>query len=294
MALEEATMKSPHRKAMGLLRNVIPAPTDTAALETEIAALRAANAALKSENGLLKAQAPAVAERHRRFLLGAFNHDMRTSLNDITGFASILDDEIPGPLNIRQRGFVGKIFGGAERLLRLIENLTAAGAIEAGELRVTQTPVDFGRLLEQAIEPLRPMADNRMTRIQLRADVPGRPELDPRSLTLVIGNMVSNALRLNGLGGMIDIDAHVEGDTIVTTIRDYGPGLTASDMALLAESPAEAARRGPGEFSVALSRQLVEAQGGQMGFDSRSGAGCTTWFRLPYSGAVKPALEAIA
>lgn len=46
-------------------------------------------------------------------------HEVRTALNAITGYASILGDEIPGRLNDRQQAYVGKILGGADRIQRL-------------------------------------------------------------------------------------------------------------------------------------------------------------------------------
>lgn len=263
--------------------SLFPMPTNrpsapTSELAAEIARLRAENASLKAlQRGL-----PPSAVRRQHDLTTSFSHDMRTSLNDITGFASILDDEIPGHLNPRQRGYLGKIIGGAEKLLRLVENLVAHDAAETGQLKIVKVSTDYGALLIDASEPLRPMAENKMTRIQVKVEVPGQPLIDRRGITLVIGNLLSNALRQNGLGGMVDVTAHVEGDKIVTSIRDYGPGLTSDELTAIMEPARDGARQGASEFGIALSRTLIEAHGGQMGVDTRSGVGTTFWFWLPY------------
>lgn len=259
-------------------------PTEQAGLLAEVAALRGENAALRAE--LLRARASGRDQgRHHGDMLATFSHEMRTSLNDITGFASILDDEIPGRLNPRQRGFLGKIIGGAERLLRLVENLVADGALDGGTDQAACAPTDFAQLVREAVEPLRPMADNKMTRIQVGVDVPGRPLIDRRHVSLVLANLVSNALRLNGLGGMVDVEAHVDGDEILVRVRDYGPGLTADEIARALEPSGDPTAQGASEFGVALGRRLVEAHGGRMGVDTKPGAGSTFWFRLPYRDA---------
>ena len=81
---------------------------------------------------------------------------------------------------------------------------------------------------------------------------------------------------------MIDLEAHVEGDEIVTMVRDYGPGLTADELHAVMEPARDGSRQGATEFGIALSRTLVEAHGGSMGVDTRPGVGTTFWFRLPY------------
>jgi signal transduction histidine kinase len=252
----------------------------------EVAALRAENAMLRAE---LEAARRGGRAGRQQDLLAAFSHDMRTSLNDITGFASILDDEIPGQLNARQRGFLGRIIGGSERLLRLVENLVAYGTLDAAEGPGPGMPVDYRALVGEAIEPLRPMADNKMTRIQVRVDVPGRPVLDRRGIALVVANLVSNALRLNGLGGMIDVEAEVQGEELVTRVRDYGPGLTPEELATVLDPPGDMWRQGATEFGLSLGRMLVLAHGGTMGVENAPGAGTTFWFRIPYRAAAAQA-----
>ena len=254
---------------------------DVQALQAELAALKGEVAGLRAELAAERAEGRRHG-RHHGGLLASFSHEMRTSLNDITGFASILDDEIPGRLNPRQRGFLGKIIGGAERLLRLVENLAADGALEAGGDAAARVPTDVAALVRDAVEPLRPMAANKMTRIQVAADVPGRPLLDRRGVALVVANLVSNALRLNGLGGMVDVAARVDGDELLVGVRDYGPGLTADEIARALAPAEDPARQGASEYGVALARKLVEAHGGRMGVDTVPGAGTTFWFRLPY------------
>lgn len=258
-----------------------PGDDSPAALRDEVARLRAENEALRAE--LARARAgDATGRRHQLDLLASFSHDMRTSLNDITGFASILDDEIPGNLNARQRGFLGKIIGGADRLLRLVENLVADGSMHAGEQVGPRLATDVRTLVAEAVEPLRPMAGNKMTRIQVHVDVPGRPALDRRGVGLVLSNLVSNALQQNGLGGMIAVDARVDGDAIRFEVRDYGPGLTADALAAFAAAGDEPGQ-GPREFAMALGRRVVEAHGGQLGVENAAaGAGTIVWFRLPY------------
>lgn len=271
----------------------VPPAATPEALHAELARLRGENAALRAE--LERARSgDATGRRHQLDLLTSFSHDMRTSLNDITGFASILDDEIPGNLNARQRGFLGKIIGGADRLLRLVENLVADGSLHAGEAGGPRLPTDVQSLVGEAVEPLRPMADNKMTRIQVHVEVPGRPALDRRGVGLVLSNLVSNALQQNGLGGMIDVGAHLDGDAIRFEVRDYGPGLTEDALAALskaADEPVHGAR----EFGMALGRRVIEAHGGELGVENAAvGTGTIVWFRLPYLEAPPAAEGAIA
>ena len=229
------------------------------------------------------------ADRHKDEFLSVISHELRTPLNFITGFASILEDEVPGPLNEVQRRYMGKILDGADVMLHLVNDLLDAAKMQAGKLHLDPGPTDLPALVEQVVARLQPLAARKQIRLAATVDVPFEPEVDGMRIGQVITNLVGNAIKFTPHGGEVAVrvwaDPAAPG-AVVFQVRDTGVGIAEADIQRLftpfQQADMSVTRQAGGTgLGLSISKAIVEAHGGEIGVMSEPGAGSTFWFRLP-------------
>ena len=95
--------------------------------------------------------------------LSTLNHELRTPLNAVLGFAELLSEERAGPLNERQRRYVGHILHGGQQILRLITDILDYSKIEAGHLPLAMDSVPVQPCIAEVFDLLRPLAEKKFT-----------------------------------------------------------------------------------------------------------------------------------
>jgi PAS domain S-box-containing protein len=259
---------------LAVIRDITERKQAEAAIAQRSAELEKANEALRT------------ADRYKDEFLSVISHELRTPLNFITGFASILDDEVAGDLNATQHEYIGKIMNGADRMLELVNNLLDMSRIQAGKLHIEPEFTAYAPIVEEALAPLRPLSDQK--RIALALDIQTDPDLmvDARRLTQVLTNLVDNAIKFTPEGGRITVRVREVGGELLTEICDTGPGIAAESISKLfrpfSQVDMSSTRRvGGSGLGLTISKALVEAHGGQIGVHSQPGEGSTFWFTLP-------------
>ncbi|MFP5502083.1 MAG: ATP-binding protein [Candidatus Sericytochromatia bacterium] len=246
-----------------------------AEVERRTAELRAANEALLE------------ADRYKDEFLSVISHELRTPLNFIMGFASILDDGVVGSLDDKQSAVVGKILAGSERMLSLVNDLLDFARIQAGRVELNCETVDYAALVEEVRGSLRPLAERKRLRLETHVAVSRPVSLDPDRLTQVLTNLVANAIKFTPEGGHVTITAGLEGDRLVTEVRDSGVGIAPEDVSKLftpfKQLDMGMTRRSGGTgLGLSISRALVEAHGGVITAESEGlGKGATFRVVLP-------------
>jgi PAS domain S-box-containing protein len=257
----------------------------------QIAGLEQARVVRERQVAEERVEALEVASAHKDDFLGILSHELRTPINAIMGFGSILDDEISGPLNEEQHRYVGKILHGAEDLLALINDLLDMSRIQAGKFHVEPTPVRLHEVVETVADHLRPMLDRKVCRFEV--DVP--PQLpvvmaDERRLGQVLANLITNAVKYSPERCEIAIRARSNGDHVRCEVADNGAGISAGDRERLFHpfeqlDMSKTRRAGGIGLGLSIVKALVEAHGGHVGVESDGpGLGSTFYFVLPLMG----------
>src|SRR5205823_5943151 len=153
------------------------------------------------------------------------SHELRTPLNAVLGFASILDDEVAGPLTAQQHDYLRKMMGGTEILLSLINDLLDMSRIQAGKFTVSKEPLAIAEVCAEVVANLAPLAEQR--RQQVLCEVP--PDLPPvqadrQRVFQVLVNLVNNAIKFSGMGATIKVTARVAGRLLRCEVVDHGIG----------------------------------------------------------------------
>lgn len=243
----------------------------------ELQAAKAAVDRYAADLSAANAQLQQVAKLKDDFL-AMTNHELRTPMTAVLGYASMLAqqwDQIPEE---RRRDFVGIIRDQAERLQGLVEDVLTLSSLQAGAVALRLEQAEVSASAQEAIRdlgPAGPPVDNRCPPgLAVRAD--------PDRLVQILSNYLANAVKYGE--GPIVVDAIDEDSTVVVRVSDHGAGVPAEFVPRLFDKFTRADRddgaSGSG-LGLAIVRLLAEAHGGSAWYEPVPGGGARFCVRLP-------------
>ena len=230
-----------------------------------------------------------------RFLAG-MSHELRTPMNAIIGFSDVLAEEYVGPLNDKQREYVGDILDSAKHLLLLIDDILDVSRIESGRMTMEPEMVRLSGLLEDSLIMVREKIGKHSITIRIEMDAQTSDieiVADPRKLKQVLFNLISNAVKFTPDGGDIIIKTGFAGKdskTIQIIVEDSGIGIASEYLEKIFDNFFQVQggildkTQGAG-LGLSLVKQLVVMHGGRVWAES-SGIGNGSRFvvELPVNG----------
>jgi signal transduction histidine kinase len=222
-------------------------------------------------------------EQLRRNMVSDVAHELRTPLSNVRGYLEALRDGVVEPTP----GLIGSLHEEALSLNRLVDDLQELALAEAGQLHLEIQPVAVLPAVEKALLAVRAQA--RARQISLRIDIPAglTPILADRDrFHQVLCNLLDNALTHTPAGGTISVQAAQAGLAVEFSIQDNGEGIAEEHLPLIFErfyrvDKSRTRSTGGAGLGLAIVRQLVEAQGGQISARSTLGEGTTILFTIP-------------
>jgi signal transduction histidine kinase len=236
------------------------------------------------------------AERQGRLkdeFLATLSHELRTPMNAILGWLSILESGKP----IREiHSALAVVRRNADLQAKLIEDLLDMNRFISGNVHLEMAAVEVGALLQTTMQGLQPAADAKG--VQLIASVSmsdGQLIGDSRRLQQVLWNLVHNSIKFTPKSGRIEIHLHKGDEQLTITVQDNGQGISQAFLPHVFErfrqqdSSYARAAFGLG-LGLSIVKQIVELHGGTI--EARSGGenqGATFIVRVPAAGAAAPA-----
>ena len=223
--------------------------------------------------------------RAKTLLFATLTHELRTPLNGILGMAELL---ARAGLEPAERDYLRAIRQSGEHLLELITDILDYSRLETGRLSLETTVFSPEELVQSVAELLAPRAQEKGLEI-IALTGPGGAGLvsgDDGRIRQILFNLAGNAVKFTERGGVtLQVGRRPDG-ALRFQVRDTGPGIPPDKQERIFEEFAQAdasiARRyGGAGLGLAIVRRLADAMRGQVGLQSRPGAGSTFWVDLP-------------
>jgi protein-histidine pros-kinase len=228
------------------------------------------------------------ANKAKDNFLASMSHELRTPLNGIIGFAEFLSDGKPGAVNAKQKEYLEDILNSGQHLLHLINDILDIVKIQAGKLELNPEIFRLGDVIQEVRAGVRPISQNKHIQVDVEVSQGlDAVRLDKQRMTQILYNLLSNALKFTDEAGQVGITAELQGSLhFRLSVRDSGIGIKPEDISRLFKEfeqlEAGTDRRFGGTgLGLALTRKIVEMQGGTIHVESEPGSGSTFTVVLP-------------
>jgi PAS domain S-box-containing protein len=218
------------------------------------------------------------------------SHQLRTPLTGIKWLTEVLLKNRENNLSEKQKEVLKEINSSNDRIINLVNDLLSISRIERGQSSLLNlTAVEMERLINEVVNGLKPIAENKKIDLRLVIGLPKdyKLNIDEEKIRQAMTNLISNAIKYSKLGenGHVDISAELKKDEFVFSVKDSGIGIPVkaqrhlfekffrADNAILTQT------EGTG-LGLPIVKSYVEAHGGRVWFESEENKGSVFHFSL--------------
>lgn len=228
-------------------------------------------------------------DRMKSEFIAVTSHQLRTPLSSMKWFLEMLLNKDLGELPEKQQSIIQDIYNSNERVITLVNDLLDVSRLESGKITLEPTPtnlIDFFKSMLPEVE--QNFKKRNQTFDFKRPDSIPRINIDPRLTWQVIQNLLTNASKYTPEGGKIALELSLEEPNLLIAVRDNGYGIPdfqkhrMFEKFFRADNVSKMEGTGLGLY---IAREIAEASGGQLWFESTEGRGTTFYFSLPLSGS---------
>jgi signal transduction histidine kinase len=224
-------------------------------------------------------------ERARDTLTHMIVHDLRSPLTGLQGYLDLLGVAVAAGSTREVLEFAGDAHALAGQLNEMLSQVLDVSRLESGDMPLSREDTDLVELLPGAAASLGP-PPNGISIVYEAASQPFVVACDRAVVRRVIANLVGNAFKFAPCRGEVRIGLEANGEVVRVTVTDNGPGVAPEHHKVIFEKFGQAplGRTGKARSSglgLTFCKLAVEAHGGRIGVDSRSGDGARFWIEFP-------------
>jgi NtrC-family two-component system sensor histidine kinase KinB len=232
-------------------------------------------------------------------VVATVSHELKTPLTSLRLATHMLLEESTGPLQNMQRELALTARDETERLQSTVNELLDLVRIEREAGAMKLTPVNAVALLHEIASAHQKMAELKHVQIAIEsADPSALVELDAEQITIVLGNLLSNAIRHCRDDGHVQLSSYADAQDHVFSVRDDGDGIAAEHLQHIFErhwSGSEPSTlKGRHGLGLAIAKEIATRHGGSLEVETALGKGSTFRLRLPRIQASSEAVPAHA
>ncbi|MCZ2128330.1 MAG: GAF domain-containing sensor histidine kinase [Anaerolineales bacterium] len=223
-------------------------------------------------------------DRMKSDFVAITSHELRTPLGLILGHSTFLKELI----GEEYKEQVDVIIRNAARLKEIIESLSNVGNHEAGDSLVRPQKVSVARIISDTCLSFEAAAKERNIRLvkDLPADQAMWVDLDGEKISIVLSNLMKNAVAFTNEGGEIVVSGEQQEDYVKVAVKDNGIGIPRKDLARIFDRFYQVEghltrKHGGMGLGLSVAKLMVEMHGGRIWADSEEGKGSVFSFILP-------------
>ena len=226
-------------------------------------------------------------ERMKDEFIATVSHELRTPVTTIAGPLGLLMNGAAGELSDPIKRLVTMAHNNSTRLALLVNDILDIERIESGKTRFSFGRVDAKRLVEQAIEANRGLAQKFGVQVRLHADIAeAAVRTDAERLMQVLANLLSNAVKFSPKGEEVAISIETQDDHVRIAVRDHGPGVPDEYKTLIfnkfAQVEATNSRlKGGTGLGLSIVRETIIRLGGSVGHIPAPSGGSIFYLDVP-------------
>jgi signal transduction histidine kinase/putative methionine-R-sulfoxide reductase with GAF domain len=228
-----------------------------------------------------------LAELHRTKsqFIAAVSHELRTPLTSITAYAETLRARNITIEDAVRDKFLRVIHDEGRRLTRIVDDILDLATMDAGRVRLSCRAVDVRSVIEDALDVIRPIADER--NISVACPNPRSVEVhaDPDLLKQLLVNLLDNAVKFSDDRGSVSLEVEHDATAVRLAVRDEGPGIPADKLDAVFERFVKVdgpnARRGGAGLGLAICKSIAAWHDGRIWAESENGKGARFVVSLP-------------
>lgn len=232
---------------------------------------------------LSKNRAEQEHERLRTALLDSVTHEFRTPLTSIKASVTTL---LSGAAldESGKRDLLSVIDEETDRLNRLVGEAAEMAQLDSGMFKLDLQPHAVRDAIEPAIEDAKASLENHPLEVLVAPNLP-EVRIDVQRIREVVMHLLENAGKYSAPGTPIKVTSELQGDRVLTSIADRGPGIDSFEQSLIFEKFYRGQHQrytAPGTgMGLAIAKVIVEAHGGKISVVSQTGNGSVFSFSLP-------------
>lgn len=214
--------------------------------------------------------------------IATISHELKTPIASLQMGIKLLHDDRVGAVNEEQRGIINTLSDETARLSKLTHELLDLAQVETGNIKLNLQKVAPHDIILYALEAVKFHAERKKVTIKVE-EAESLPDVraDKDKTTWVLVNLLTNAIRYSPENESVILSCSVDGDQVVYTVQDFGPGIESKYVTRLFEKffqvPGSPSGTGLG---LAISKEFIEAQGGTISISSTVGIGSSFSFKI--------------